>query len=96
MKFPVTLATESDQVVLSIRALMVFESHVMNLDCGERRRSRSKTSLRSSRYALASKRTGGTLRPDLAHAAWLTCWRKSRLSVAATTGKAASWTAAES
>jgi len=36
MNFPVTLATESDQVAPGIRALMVFESHVMNLNCGER------------------------------------------------------------
>jgi hypothetical protein len=36
MNFPVTLATESDQVVLGILALMAPESLVMNFDCGER------------------------------------------------------------
>jgi len=36
MNFPVTLATERDQVVLGILALMAPESLVMNFDCGER------------------------------------------------------------
>jgi hypothetical protein len=36
MNFPVTLAAESDQVVLGILALMAPESLVMNFDCGER------------------------------------------------------------
>ena len=36
MNLPMTLATESDQVVLGIRTLMAPESLVMNFDCGER------------------------------------------------------------
>jgi len=36
MNFPVTLATQSDQVVFGIRALMAPESPVMNFDCGKR------------------------------------------------------------
>jgi hypothetical protein len=36
MNFPMTLATESDQVALGIRALMAPESPMMNLDGGER------------------------------------------------------------
>jgi hypothetical protein len=34
MNFPVTLATESDQVARGIGALMAPESPVMNFDCG--------------------------------------------------------------
>jgi len=36
MNFPMTLATESDQVALDIRALTAPESPMMNLDGGER------------------------------------------------------------
>jgi hypothetical protein len=36
MNFPVTVATERDQIALVIRALMTPESSVMNFDCGER------------------------------------------------------------
>ena len=36
MNFPVTLATESDQVAFGILALMAPESPVMNFDCGKR------------------------------------------------------------
>ena len=36
MNFPITFATESDQVALGIRPLMAPESPVMNFDCGER------------------------------------------------------------
>jgi len=36
MNFPMALATESDQVVLGIRALMAPESPVMNFDCRKR------------------------------------------------------------
>ena len=36
MNFPVTLATESDQVALGIRALIAPELPVMNFDCGKR------------------------------------------------------------
>ena len=36
MNFPVTLAAESDQVVLGMRALMAPESPVMNFDRGKR------------------------------------------------------------
>jgi len=36
MNFPMTLATEGDQVALGIRALMAPESLVMDFDCGER------------------------------------------------------------
>jgi hypothetical protein len=36
MDFPMTLATESDQVAFGILALMASESLVMNFDCGER------------------------------------------------------------
>jgi hypothetical protein len=36
MNFPVTRATESDQVALVIRAPMAPKSLVMNFDCGQR------------------------------------------------------------
>jgi len=36
MNFPVTLATQSDQVVRGILALMAPESLMMNFDCGKR------------------------------------------------------------
>jgi len=36
MNFPVTLATQSDQVVRDILALMAPESLMMNFNCGKR------------------------------------------------------------
>jgi hypothetical protein len=36
MNVPVTLAAESDQVALGIRALMAPKSLVMNFNCGQR------------------------------------------------------------
>jgi hypothetical protein len=36
MNFPMTLATESDQVVLDIRTLSAFEMLMMDFDAGKR------------------------------------------------------------